>query len=696
MTAYRNLPAVEPGAPLELHAAAVEDGAIVLAALPGLAVPLDAAGGGAPLAGPAGATADAAGAVYLSDPDGDRILVLGPCDTEPVALPCVRGGSDPGSVRAPGGLAVDARGALYIADRGNDRVQCLDPASGTVLAVLGPADPYAPPGAEGLFHEPTDVALDAAGRLYVADRGHSRVIRVDLPARSLDAPFAATLAAQPRAPRDPTHVAVALLAGVERLIVLDAADGLLAYDLDGAQDDALCDAFARALVAAGAGAASTVATADGRILVGDPAGRRVLAFDELGRFAGTVPGYRGPTVALALDRRGRLVVATGAEVLRLDAAGRAQEGTFVLGPLAAGGEGGWHLVRARCDPPPAGAHLRLSTFTAASADASPAEWTAAPVDQLDVRVPASAGRYLWIRGALSGTGTATAAVRSLQVSWDHDGWWRWLPAVYAREAAGETLDGLLALLEGGLDEQEETIAALAERFDPATAPDDDRAGRWLDWLAGWQALELDARWAGGHRRRAVRGAFAANGRRGTPGGLRDAIGSALDIHASIVEPATAAELWRLGDDHGPLGVQTMLAAAEADGAVLGRTATLGRSELIEAGEEGTPLFADLAHRFCVQVHAGELAADGARDALVALVDRERPAHTAWSLRVIEPRARVGVQSRLGIDAVVARPADPLTLGPADGPGLGDTTLGRGPAASRVGERAHLGVDANVS
>ena len=693
MSAYRNLPAIEPGAPLELDGTAVEDGAIVLAALPRLTVALDAPGGGDPLAGPAGAAADAEGAVYLSDPDGDRILVLGPCDTEAVALPCVRGGSGVGSVSAPGGLAVDTRGALYVADRGNDRVQCLDPVSGTVLAVLGPADPYAPPGADGLLRAPSDVALDAGGRLYVADRGHGRVVRLDLPAGTLDTAFATTLAAQARAPKDPTHVAI--LAGAQRLIVLDAAAGLLLYDLDGVLDDNLTGALERALSAAEAGDASALAATDGRVLVGDPAGRRVLAFDDHGRFAGTVPGFRGAAGALALDRRGRLVVATGAEVLRLDAAGRAQEGTFVLGPLAAGVEGRWYLVRARCDPLPPGAHVRLSTFTAARPDASPTGWTAAPVDQLDVRVPTPAGPYLWIRCTLTGSGAATPAVRSLQVSWDHD-WWRWLPAVYAREAAGETLDGLLALLESGLAEQEDTIESLAERFDPRSAPDDDRAGRWLDWLAGWQALELDARWDAGHRRRAVQEAFAANGCRGTPAGLRDRIESALGMRVSIFEPATGAELWRLGDERAALGVQTMLAGAEADGTVLGRTATLGRTDLIEAGEEGAPLFSDLAHRFCVRVHAADLAADGARDALVNLVDRERPAHTAWTLRVIEQRARVGMQARLGIDAVVARPADPLTLGRADGPGMGSTALGGSPAASRVGERAHLGFDATVS
>jgi phage tail-like protein len=687
----RLLPAVEPGAPLTLHGLAVEDGAIVLAPLPGLAVPFDADDGAAPLAGPAGAAVDRAGTVYISDPDHDRILALGVCETDPIPLGCVRAGEGPGCVRAPGGLAVDARGALYVADRGNHRVQAIDPRSGTVLAVLGQHP-------DATLRDPEDVALDAAGRLYVADRGNARVVRFALPARALDGRFSATLESQPVVPHDPLYVAVAVLAGTERLVVLDRVGGLLLYGLDGVQDEALSTALSRALAASlagGDGATSGLAARDGRILVGDPTGRRVLAFDEDGRFAGAVPSFRGASTALALDARGRLVVATRSGTVRLDAAGRSQAGSFVLGPLDRDGEAGWRRVIAQCDPLPDRAHVRLYTFTADSPDAAPPPfegWSVAPADQLDALVPAAAARYLWVGGALSGTGTATPSVRALQLTGDDEGWKQWLPAVYSREAADGALDGLLALLEGGLDEQEAAIAGLAARFDADAAPDDDRTGRWLDWLAGWQSLELDAQWSESERRRAVRGAFAAHGRRGTPRGLRDKVRDALGVDVWIDEPAVTAELWQLGVPDSALGADTMLASAESGGAVLGRTATLGRSALIDAGQEGAPLFADLAHRFCVSVHAGDLA--GARSALVALVDRERPAHTAWALRVIEPRARVGLQARVGVDAVVARRADPLALG--SGHALGEAALAANPAGSRIGEHARLGIDATVS
>lgn len=61
-------------------------------------------------------------------------------------------------------LSPDAK-SLYVADNGNHRVVVLDPLT---LAVRGRL-------AEGEVAEPHDLAFDAAGRLLVADTGHSRI-----------------------------------------------------------------------------------------------------------------------------------------------------------------------------------------------------------------------------------------------------------------------------------------------------------------------------------------------------------------------------------------------------------------------------------------------------------------------------------------------------------------------------------------
>jgi uncharacterized protein (UPF0276 family) len=86
----------------------------------------------------------------------------------------------------------------------------------------------------------------------------------------------------------------------------------------------------------------------------------------------------------------------------------------------------------------------------------------------------------------------------------------------------------------------------------------------------------------------------------------------------------------------------MLAAAEAQGAVLGTTATVNRSHLIKEAEYGMPLFEDLAHRFCVLVQAAQRIDIDTMETLRRIIDREKPAHTSYHISVIEPRMQAGV------------------------------------------------------
>ncbi len=86
---------------------------------------------------------------------------------EVISLP-----QNPGQVDIPYGVAVDAAGNLYVADSGNSRVQQRD-ASGhwTVLATYG-HDP-------GQVDIPYGVAVDAAGNLYVVEYHNDRIQQRD-------------------------------------------------------------------------------------------------------------------------------------------------------------------------------------------------------------------------------------------------------------------------------------------------------------------------------------------------------------------------------------------------------------------------------------------------------------------------------------------------------------------------------------
>lgn len=81
----------------------------------------------------------------------------------------------------PRGLIVDASGNLFFADAGNDRVRRIS-AAGFISTIAGTGvagfSGDGGPAATAQLNNPFAVALDAAGNLYIADRGNHRVRRV--------------------------------------------------------------------------------------------------------------------------------------------------------------------------------------------------------------------------------------------------------------------------------------------------------------------------------------------------------------------------------------------------------------------------------------------------------------------------------------------------------------------------------------
>ena len=121
------------------------------------------------LDGPVGIAIDPEGGVFVADSGNNRIRRYGAALAHAADLGTP--GVGDGQLADPRGLAVAQRvePMLYVADRGNDRVQVLR-RDGTFAAKLLEGDGRR-------MSAPEDVAVDAAGAVYVADTGNGRVLR---------------------------------------------------------------------------------------------------------------------------------------------------------------------------------------------------------------------------------------------------------------------------------------------------------------------------------------------------------------------------------------------------------------------------------------------------------------------------------------------------------------------------------------
>ena len=70
---------------------------------------------------------------------------------------------------SPTGLALDAAGNLYIADTGNSRIRMVAASNSYITTLSTGSD---------ILSSPKGVAVDAAGNVYIADTNNCRILKV--------------------------------------------------------------------------------------------------------------------------------------------------------------------------------------------------------------------------------------------------------------------------------------------------------------------------------------------------------------------------------------------------------------------------------------------------------------------------------------------------------------------------------------
>jgi phage tail-like protein len=258
------------------------------------------------------------------------------------------------------------------------------------------------------------------------------------------------------------------------------------------------------------------------------------------------------------------------------------------------------------------------------------------------------GRYLQIRLTLRGNGRSTPKIRALRVYYPRFSYAKeYLPDIYQQDPGSfDFLDRFFANPEGILTLIEGAIAQIQILFDIRTVPSDA-----LDWLASWIGLAFDPAWSEVQRRLLIAHAPYFFQRRGTVLGLRQGI-------LLILHPELGSRIF--SDDSDNLCPTVRIIEQFLTRRLSALTLGDPTATLTLMGDAETDA-RDRAHRFTVMLPT-PLDPDTER-LITRLIDLEKPAHTAFTVKPYWALFRVG-EVRLGLDTLLGEGGriEPFRLG----------------------------------
>lgn len=124
---------------------------------------------------PQGIAVTSAGSIYVADTGNHEIksITAGTPSVLAGAMGTIGLTSD--TFNYPFGIAVASNGNVYVADSGNNAIRVISGGNISTLAGTGVAGNTDGPAASATFNNPSAVAVDSAGNVYVADTGNSTI-----------------------------------------------------------------------------------------------------------------------------------------------------------------------------------------------------------------------------------------------------------------------------------------------------------------------------------------------------------------------------------------------------------------------------------------------------------------------------------------------------------------------------------------
>jgi len=171
---------------LEFNTPPVNPSSVTVSLLAGSGTPgsVNGTGNAASFYQPTGVAVDASGNVYVADFRNSLIREISQAGVVTTFAGGVNAGSANGtgiyaSFNEPTGVATDGAGNIYVADNGNNLIREISPSGVvTTLAGTGAQGSANGPAAAASFNFPQGVAVDAAGNVYVADYGNNMIRKI--------------------------------------------------------------------------------------------------------------------------------------------------------------------------------------------------------------------------------------------------------------------------------------------------------------------------------------------------------------------------------------------------------------------------------------------------------------------------------------------------------------------------------------
>lgn len=273
------------------------------------------------------------------------------------------------------------------------------------------------------------------------------------------------------------------------------------------------------------------------------------------------------------------------------------------------------------------------------------------------------GQHLWLRLDFSGDGYVTPIVKSIRIHYPRQSYLQYLPSIFAADDDSRWfMERFLSIFQAEWDAIEDHIGKISQYFDPHTVPD----GPFLHYLANWLALPLEGRWDADQKRHLLEAAPSIYPERGTLTGLKHFLKIVLEnmqgkqlpdgAHdfPQILEGFQARQRLFLGAE----GTASLDHGASLWGpAIVGRLqldvfSKVGEVRLVSTGSPERDYFDQFAHRFQVFIPAPWLKSATDEEMFKRAIESEKPAHTAYELRLIEPRFQIGWQSTIGFDTII--------------------------------------------